>query len=502
MQTSNLQVAESTALCFGREVNAAATAATTFAIANSVPAPTADQTNLRLVQLQIVLLIHADKCRSNDNQLSGESTSCSLPICATMKGLLSHMRTCQSGKQCTVRDCACSSQIISHWNNCTANDCPVCAPLKQALARSQQAATVQATQSNQELGTDKQRSYAERGLKFSTANDGVGMNNIVHADPLMSDQVVQSCSSQNLNHIQAFQPDQQDIQQSSLQMESMSQNNSVLFPNLKTPNVINENCPSQLAAPSADLVGSPNKNNHIQNMTTDDSGNVKDRRLSITMNLRRHLVQKIVKIIFPAVDFNTLKDSRMVSLVSYAEKAERDAYKNASDEEEYYHLLAVKTYKKQKELEDKRQNGKENRLPQQSANDCPVCVPFKQAYGSRHQAATVQANQSNQKQGLAVIQPVYDGLDSRFYTTDDYLDMNAVVRAGPFISDQGIHICSSQNLNDIPNLITDMSFQDWKLPVSVELRHQLVQKIIRALIPAVDMNTLNDSSLLSLVFIC
>ncbi|GIY86414.1 CREB-binding protein [Caerostris darwini] len=286
-----------------------------------------------------------------------------------MKGLLSHMRTCQNGKQCTVRDCACSRQIISHWNNCTANDCPVCGPLKQVLARSQQAATVQATQSNQELGlAGKQRAYAERGLKFSTANDGVGMNNIVHADPLRSDQVVQSCSSQNLNHIQAFQPDQQDIQQSSLQMGSMWQNNSVSFPNLKTTNVINENCPSQLAAPSADLVSSPNKKNHIQNMTIDDSVNVKDRRLSITMDLRRHLVQKIVQTIFPAVDFNTLKDSRMVSLVSYTEKVERDAYKNANDEEEYYQVLAVKIYAKQKELEDKCQNEKENRPPEIGGN--------------------------------------------------------------------------------------------------------------------------------------
>ncbi|GIX98123.1 CREB-binding protein [Caerostris darwini] len=365
MQNSNLQVAESTALCFGREVNAA----TAFAIANSVSEPTADQKNLRLIQLQIVLLIHADKCRSNDNQLSGESASCSLPICATMKGLLCHMRTCQNGKQCAVKDCACSSQIISHWDNCTANDCPVCGPLKQVLALSQQAATVQTTQSNQELGpADKQRSYAERGLKFSTANDGVGMNNIVHADSLVSDQVVHSCSSQKLNRIQAFQPDPQDIQQSSLQMESMSQNNSDSFPNLKTPNVINDNCPSQLAAPSADLVSSPNKKNHIQNLTTDDSVNVKDRRLSITTDLRRHLVQKIVQTIFPAVDFNTLKDSRMVSLVSYAEKVERDAYKNASDEEEYYQVLAIKIYAKQKELEAKLQNEKENRLPQQSGN--------------------------------------------------------------------------------------------------------------------------------------
>ncbi|GIY94563.1 hypothetical protein CEXT_764881 [Caerostris extrusa] len=75
----------------------------------------------------------------------------------------------------------------------------------------------------------------------------------------MSDQVAHSCSSQKLNHIRAFQPDQQDIQQSPLQMESMLQDNVVSFQNSIAPNVINENFPSKLAAPSADLLNSPNQ---------------------------------------------------------------------------------------------------------------------------------------------------------------------------------------------------------------------------------------------------
>ncbi|GIY26891.1 CREB-binding protein [Caerostris darwini] len=351
--------------CSGSTVNTA----TAGAIANSTPSRTAVQEKTRLIQLQLALILHAYRCRSNDNESSGESIPCSLPNCATMKHVLSHMKVCKIGKQCTVPHCTSSSQIIAHWKYCTANDCPVCMPLKEAGVRRLQAATGQANQSNQKLGpADIRRAYAKLGLKVSTFNDSLFMNTAVQAGPLMSDQVVHSCSSQKLNDIPAFQPDQQDIQQSPLQMESMLQNNAVSFPNSKAPNVINENFPSKLAAPSADLLSSPHQKNHIQNLTTDNSVPVKDWQLSITMDVRRYLLLKSVQTIFPAVDINTLEDSRMLSLVSYAEKVERGIYKNANSKEEYFHLLAEKLCKTQKELENKRQKEKANRLPKQRRN--------------------------------------------------------------------------------------------------------------------------------------
>ncbi|XP_039511163.1 histone acetyltransferase p300-like isoform X2 [Pimephales promelas] len=74
----------------------------------------------------------------------------------------------------------------------------------------------------------------------------------------------------------------------------------------------------------------------------------------VSQDLRNHLVHKVVQAIVPAPDPAVLLDSRFVNLVTYACNVEGKLCEFANSRDEYYHFVAEKVFKIQKELEERK----------------------------------------------------------------------------------------------------------------------------------------------------
>ncbi|XP_067166598.1 histone acetyltransferase p300 isoform X2 [Apteryx mantelli] len=380
-------------------------------------APTADPEKRKLIQQQLVLLLHAHKCQRRE-QANGEVRQCNLPHCRTMKNVLNHMTHCQAGKSCQVAHCASSRQIISHWKNCTRHDCPVCLPLKNAGDKRNQQSL---------LGG------AAVGLA-NTGSVGVGqqttpsINTTSQIDPSSIERAYaalgltyQGNQMQTQSQAQVKNQQQGQSPQGLRPMNPMSANPmgvnggvGVQTPNLLPDSMLHSTMNSQNAmmneSASVASMGA------MPTAQPSNTGIRKQWHEDITQDLRNHLVHKLVQAIFPTPDPAALKDRRMENLVAYARKVEGDMYESANSRAEYYHLLAEKIYKIQKELEEKRRTRLQKQsmipnapgMPQAAMNQGPTMgqpQPGMSANGPLPDPTLIRASVPNQMMNRMQTQP-------------------------------------------------------------------------------------------------
>uniref|UniRef100_A0AAY4BVY9 histone acetyltransferase n=1 Tax=Denticeps clupeoides TaxID=299321 RepID=A0AAY4BVY9_9TELE len=318
--------------------------------------PTADPEKRKLIQQQLVLLLHAHKCQRRE-QANGEVRQCNLPHCRTMKNVLNHMTHCQAGKSCQVAHCASSRQIISHWKNCTRHDCPVCLPLKNAGDKRNQQSL---------LGSAGVGLGSALGAVPGGQPSAPSLNPPSQIDPSSIERAYAALGLTYQGNQMPAQPPQSSLPTQGLQGQAGMRP-------LGNPMGVNGGVGVQPPNQQTNLLQDPmlHRNTNSQSLMNDGTGvgNLgamptaappsaaglrKTWHEDITQDLRNHLVHKLVQAIFPTPDPAALKDRRMENLVAYARKVEGDMYESANSRAEYYHLLAEKIYKIQKELEEKR----------------------------------------------------------------------------------------------------------------------------------------------------
>ncbi len=112
---------------------------------------------------------------------------------------------------------------------------------------------------------------------------------------------------------------------------------------LKTPSTLNK------------LNQTTNNNNNNNPINPTNATINKEWQRRVTQEMRNHLVQKIITALIPITDTGAMRDKRIINLANYARRVESETFEIANNQEEYFHKLAEKIYKIQKELEDRRE---------------------------------------------------------------------------------------------------------------------------------------------------
>ncbi|CAF2677876.1 unnamed protein product [Rotaria sp. Silwood2] len=97
----------------------------------------------------------------------------------------------------------------------------------------------------------------------------------------------------------------------------------------------------------------------LLNQTTNNNTNTinvpitinKEWQRHVTQEMRQHLVQKIITELLPITNTGAIRDTSIINLADYARYLENETFEIANSHEEYFHKLAEKIYKLQKELD-------------------------------------------------------------------------------------------------------------------------------------------------------
>ncbi|CAB3374767.1 Hypothetical predicted protein [Cloeon dipterum] len=83
--------------------------------------------------LKLKALLHALKCGQRQARAETEfpQQGCNYPECKEMKDLMTHMLICFKGELCMTSFCFLSKCNLSHWMECTEQDCAFCSPIRQ-----------------------------------------------------------------------------------------------------------------------------------------------------------------------------------------------------------------------------------------------------------------------------------------------------------------------------------------------------------------------------------
>jgi E1A/CREB-binding protein len=126
---------------------------------------------------------------------------------------------------------------------------------------------------------------------------------------------------------------------------------------LKTPSTLAKL--NQTVTANSTGIPSMNSNPNISSTSNPNSMNersiTKEWQRRVTSEMRNHLVQKIITALIPITDTGAVRDKRIINLANYARRVENETFEIANNQEEYFHKLAEKIYKIQKELEDRRE---------------------------------------------------------------------------------------------------------------------------------------------------